>query len=453
MERSGATAVPVFHRNVPKLTQTGDGGVDTCGRIHSPSAAEDFGLLPVRRSAAADENAAAVTAPSSLHSESAVPAPAGPEASSRRSQLLAGLLVGSVLCRCCSLVHNPLLPEEAARRGLDRYQVSSAFSYAAFVEVISFPAMGWLTSRLGAGRLYLSGVVVCGLATAALSLITYVEGSRFFLPWCMAARTLEAIGRTAAVTAGKSISVSQFRNRRDAAVKIASGVNVIVNSPALGGCMYAVSHYGELPYTLGGLLLGGGFATLAALPALNIQSADRTGVRPALQERLGRGETLRGFVGALRQVAACPDNWLAFVVMLTIAMNWWTLGPSLTAPVRAAARLDTAELGLLHAASLASSVLVLPVWLRLSRAVSNSFLLVSACLCALTLVFSLLLAVHALGKLVFPLAGAAVAERLGLLAVVLCLSAGTLLICLLLLTRGLAHHYIQQESKSRIKER
>ncbi|KAF0295532.1 MFS-type transporter SLC18B1 [Amphibalanus amphitrite] len=425
----------------------------------------------------------------------------GPGASSRRSQLLAGLLVGSVLCRCCSLVHNPLLPEEAARRGLDRHQVSTAFSYAAFVEVISFPAMGWLTSRLDAGRLYLSGVVVCGLATAALSFITYVEGSRFFLPWCMAARTLEAVGRIAAVTAGKSISVSQFRNRRDAAVKIASGVNIIVSSPALGGSMYAVFHYGALPYTLGGLLLGGGFATLAALPALNTQSTDRTGVRPTL-ERLGRGETLRGFVGALRQIAACPDNWLAFVVMLTIAMNWWTLGPSLMAPVRAAARLDTAELGLLHAASLASSVLALPVWVRLSGAVSNSFLLVSACLCALagaalllplpgapasrgslvaalvaqevfgcgacvpllplllrtsaaaglsagphaqTLVFSLLLAVHALGKLVFPLAGAAVAERLGLLAVVLCLSAGTLLICLLLLTRGLAHHYMQRK--------
>ena len=263
--------------------------------------------------------------------------------------LLAGLAVGSILSRCCSVIHSPLLPAEAARHGLSPRDAGIISSCAALAEAITFPTMGWLVHRISPRMLYLFGVIVTGVATAALSWMSRVLGSRFFLAACMAMRVVESVGVAAMETSGNAITLSYFSGRKDTAVRLVGAVGRLVITPALGGTMHALSDYRRSPYSFAGFLIGGGLATTIALYAVPPSSTRKSPAERVKEHRVC--DRLR----VLQDVASCPDSWLVFVVMLTIAMNWWALNPSLKSHVSVTLGVGTFELGLMHAASLAAA--------------------------------------------------------------------------------------------------
>ncbi|KAF0297871.1 MFS-type transporter SLC18B1 [Amphibalanus amphitrite] len=117
-------------------------------------------------------------------------------------------------------VKSPFFTPEAHLRGLSSAASGAVFSCFALVQMLAFPAMGWLAPRLGVTRLYTLGLLVAGVTTVVFGLLTYVEQPAAFLAWSPTVRSAEAIGTAAAQTAARTIIINQFPRRVNSAMSL-----------------------------------------------------------------------------------------------------------------------------------------------------------------------------------------------------------------------------------------
>ncbi|XP_043242092.1 MFS-type transporter SLC18B1-like [Amphibalanus amphitrite] len=311
--------------------------------------------------------------PTSAESEKDKPSDSTPAPLSRSQvSLLVCLSLSNLLAGSCTVVQSPFFTPEAHLRGLSSAASGAVFSCFALVQMLAFPAMGWLAPRIGVTRLYTLGLLVAGVTTVVFGLLTYVEQPAAFLAWSLTVRSAEAVGTAAAQTAVRTIIINQFPRRVNSAMSLVEGMTGagLCLGPAIGGSMYALGGYGAPFYTLGALFFVTAAASLLLMPKMTDHSTERTEM----------GDADRNYRDMLILVLSTADNWLIFAALLVAAMNWTAMDPSMEPYMHAVLGIQPAELSLFFLGSFAGYALSSPLWGRLSDYIDNTFLLVAGSL-------------------------------------------------------------------------
>ena len=308
-----------------------------------------------------------------------------PELSSRQRWLLVCLGAATVLAGCCTLVHVPFFPHEARLRGLSGAESSLVFSAFSLSELVSFPATGWLAPRLGVTRLYHAGVAIAGVTGVAFGLLSFVTDGAAFLAASVAVRVAEAVGTAAVQTAARTIVANQFPDRLSTVlgfIEAMSGAGLCLG-PAMGGALYRLGGYGLPFYLLGGLHLAVLAGSLAVMPAVERAEGAVQKLGEQQEDRDADGGWRRRwrrsrFLQMLLLMMRTADNWLTSTALLVVAINWLSVDPNMEIYVHDTLQIEPAELGLFFLGSFLAYAVAGVAWGRVSDAVDNTFLLVSA---------------------------------------------------------------------------
>ncbi|KAF0306435.1 MFS-type transporter SLC18B1 [Amphibalanus amphitrite] len=286
--------------------------------------------------------------------------------------MLACLSTSSLLIGCCIGLQEPFFTHEARSHGLSTASSGSVYSCFALVQMLAFPAAGWLAPRLGVTRLYRLGLLLAGGSTVVFGLLTYLDRPAPFLAWCLTVRAAEAIGTAAAQTAERTITIHQFPSRMNSAISVVQGMygGGMCLGPALGGALYTLGGYGLPFYTLGVLLAYTAAVSLALMPPSADRPADKT-------EGGCRRQTYRAM---MVPVISSADNWLILITLVLIGANWNAPDANLEPYVNQVLGIQPPELSLFFLGSFAGYALSSALWGRLSDYIDNTFLLVSGCL-------------------------------------------------------------------------
>ncbi|KAF0289772.1 MFS-type transporter SLC18B1 [Amphibalanus amphitrite] len=362
------------------------------------------------------------------------------------------------------IAKEPFFTHEARSHGLSTASSGSVYSCFALVQMLAFPAAGWLAPRLGVTRLYRLGLLLAGGSTVVFGLLTYLERPAPFLAWPK-----------------RTITIHQFPSRMNSAISVVQSMygGGLCLGPALGGALYTLGGYGLPFYTLGVLLASTAAVSLALMPPLADRPADKT-------EGGCRRQTYRAM---MVPVLSSADNWLILITLVLIGANWNALDANLEPYVNQVLGIQPAELSLFFLGSFAGYALSSPLWGRLSDYVDNTFLLVSGCLAPTALGVllvappaplgvrpsRLLLAcryarglqsdvggqalvsavsetAYSLGNMLGPVGGGLVTDHLGFPVVTSWLAGATAVLCLLLTVRGLAFQVKKQPAHQMVAE-
>ena len=77
---------------------------------------------------------------------------------------------------------------------------SKVFGSVNFVQILFIPIFGKYLHKLGAIRLFLSGVLLCGAANTVFGLLEWINDTQTFLALSFVIRIISAIGEAAFLT-------------------------------------------------------------------------------------------------------------------------------------------------------------------------------------------------------------------------------------------------------------
>ncbi|CAL8142739.1 unnamed protein product [Orchesella dallaii] len=155
-------------------------------------------------------------------------------------------------------IQGPFFPEVARSKGASSTESGLVFGIFEFVKFIMAPIYG----KLLGGRLNMYKVLNSGIATTSICCVTFgylhlIQGRTAFIASSVIVRFIEAVGDSAAVTAGFAIIISEFPNAVATTFAIMEtfyGIGMI-GGPVLGGCLYELGGYSFTFSTIGILLM------------------------------------------------------------------------------------------------------------------------------------------------------------------------------------------------------
>lgn len=289
--------------------------------------------------------------------------------STQQKLFLFGLGGVNLFTGCVLAVMIPFFPLEAAIRGVSSTVVGAVFSCFALTQLLAYPFMGRIIPVFGATRVMNWGLALTGTSTIAFGALNLIPNTQVFISACFLMRIIEAVGASALSTAVYTIVANTFDTSTGLAIGLLetmTGVGISLG-PALGGVLYNAGGYGTPFYVLGSILITMAIINLTILPSIDHPGTDDANYWQRV-----------GLYMKSPQIVTCS------VVIITVAVTFTTLDPTIEKYVFSSMGITPAQLGMyfLVASGLYTATGV--IWGKISDAVENTYTMLTLCLIGLT---------------------------------------------------------------------
>ncbi|MGB2826276.1 MAG: MFS transporter [Thermoplasmata archaeon] len=207
---------------------------------------------------------------------------------------------------------SPLLPTFRDILGMSESELSAAYSLFAFAFVFALPPAGLLADRVGRKRMIMSGVLLFGITTFALILIT--EPYQFAL-----LRLLEGVGAAMVTPAAFALTLDIVPEGKRGMAMGAEGTAQLLGGlagPALGGVIAGEINF-YIPFYLA--------AVLSVACAVIVSFIHE----PKMHREMGEKPSIMSMFGAWRRNVAQNDALLPLTIrglVMGIVQGLWALG-------------------------------------------------------------------------------------------------------------------------------
>lgn len=143
----------------------------------------------------------------------------------------------------------PFFPYEAEKKGVTPAVTGLVFGIFSLTSFLISPIWGKYLPVIGAKFMYLSGCFVGAGCNLLFGFLDEIQGKTMFLAYCFTIRIVEALGSSAAITAGMSICANVFPDniaQMSGMLELFSGLGFAAGPP-LGSLLYGIGGY-KLPF-------------------------------------------------------------------------------------------------------------------------------------------------------------------------------------------------------------
>ncbi|XP_052098229.1 MFS-type transporter SLC18B1-like [Mytilus californianus] len=176
-----------------------------------------------------------------------------------------------LVCVCsyiCYSLPAPFFTIKATERGISKTVIGILFAMFEFVIFVLSPLIGKYLSTLGFRKVFLAGVMLCGVSTMIIGVLNYIPDKNIFIVSCFVVRFLEAVGSAACLTSVYAIVAIAFPKKIPSVmgvIEMCNGLGMMIG-PALGSGLYQIGGFGLPFYTTGAMLMLTGIFCFFTIP-------------------------------------------------------------------------------------------------------------------------------------------------------------------------------------------